>query len=324
MRMLALLAAAGPGLVFGASGGVVLDGSIRARSPVRAVDAATRNETGIAYLTDRRPTGVASWLTVGKPSGGLVAFTIRVPRGAAPGEYFAGLAVGGAGGYVVGVEIDVAGPPVARFVVGAVHAGRTRLYLHVTNAGDVALAPQGAVSIADSARATVEQVAFRMATFLPHTSVDYPLPFRHRLAPGSYTASVRLTYAGVTSSAAPQFVVPRRPTFTPRPPGPPVLPVAAARGASSRSRYVAGAVTALLGAAAGALLWRRRRPLTVTARPVAPELVPARCEGFHYWDVDWQRPQRGANGAVVYPHRCRRCGVEVLAVDIADAGRSCM
>lgn len=52
-------------------------------------------------------------------------------------------------------------------------------------------------------------------------------------------------------------------------------------------------------------------------------IAPARCEGFHYGDVDWQRPQQGVNGAVVYPHRCRRCGVEVLAVDIADAGRSC-
>ena len=84
----------------------------------------------------------------------------------------------------------------------------------------------------------------------------------------------------------------------------------------------AAIATTVLAVFAGFLLWRRR-PATVTATPLAPELAPARCEGLHYWDVDWQRPQAGANGAVVYPHRCRRCGVEVLAVDIADAGRNC-
>jgi hypothetical protein len=322
MYTLVLLAAAGPGLVFGAGGGDVLHGSIRAGSAARAVDATTRNGTGIAYLTERPAAGAGSWITVGSPEAGLVPFSIHVPRGAAPGQYFAGLAVRGSRQHVVGVEVDVAGPLVARFVVGAVHVGRARLYLHVANTGNVARTPRGAVTIAAAGGAKVARLAFSMATFLPHTSVDYPLPLHARLAPGTYTASVRLTYAGASSAAAPQFVVSRTaPAFTPHPPRPAETPVAASGSGLSRP-WIAAAVTALLAAVAGTLLVRRRRPVTVTVTPVALEPVQP-CEGYHYWDVDWQRPQPGVNGAAAYPHRCRRCGVEVLAADIADAERSC-
>ena len=45
----------------------------------------------------------------------------------------------------------------------------------------------------------------------------------------------------------------------------------------------------------------------------------ARCEGFHYWEVDWDHPEPTPGGAVTYPHRCRRCGLEVHASDIGDA-----
>ena len=53
------------------------------------------------------------------------------------------------------------------------------------------------------------------------------------------------------------------------------------------------------------------------SRPVSLEV--ARCEGFFYWEVVWDHPEPGPAGTVAYPHRCRRCGLEVHASDIGDA-----
>jgi len=321
--VLAAPAAAGPGLVFAAGGGVVLHSSIRAHRAVRATDATTRNATGIAYLTARTPTGVGAWIAVGKAGGGLAPLSIRVPHDALPGQYFAGLVVGSKQ-RIVPVEIDVPGSLQARFVVGAVHAGHARLYLHVSITGNVARAPNGVVSVARGSGGTVAQGAFHMAAFLPHTAIDYPLTLGRRLAPGTYTASVRLTYpdAGTagsdTPSAAPQFTVPVVASFRPRPPGLPAAPAATQAAAGSAWRWIGAAAASLAAVAAGVALVRRR-PVTVTVRPLAELTTATRCEGFHYWDVDWQRPEPGPDGATTFPHCCRRCGVEVRAADISDA-----
>ena len=45
--------------------------------------------------------------------------------------------------------------------------------------------------------------------------------------------------------------------------------------------------------------------------PVAP------CD--HYWEVAYDRGQLGEDGVWRFPHRCRNCGLELLAADVADA-----
>ena len=60
----------------------------------------------------------------------------------------------------------------------------------------------------------------------------------------------------------------------------------------------------------------------VAPEPIAPAPAPTRtaaCVPFHYWDVDWDNGQLGADGVMRYPHRCRNCGVQVLAKDISEA-----
>jgi hypothetical protein len=321
-------ATAGRGLVFTANAGETLHGSIRAGETARPADATTRNSTGIAYRIHTEPRDVAGWISVGKPEGGTAPFTIRVPPDAEPGQHFAGIVTRGG---VVGVEIDVRGPLVARFVLGSASANRRRLFLHVTNTGNVAARPRGVVSVERRNGAALERLSFRMRTFLPHTSIDYPLALKTPLRPGTYVANVQLTYAGSgpggtqSSSAAPEFVVsskaqpvapPRRAKRPAQPPAP------AAEGGSSAWPWVAGAAAALLAAAAvaGAVALRRRRPVTVTVTPVgeaAPSIAP--CEGHHYWQVDWDSAQHGPGGDVTYVHRCRRCGLEVRAADIGEA-----
>jgi hypothetical protein len=50
-----------------------------------------------------------------------------------------------------------------------------------------------------------------------------------------------------------------------------------------------------------------------------PERVPAACEPDHYWSVRYDDAVEGADGVWRFPHRCRTCGVELLARDVADA-----
>jgi hypothetical protein len=45
-----------------------------------------------------------------------------------------------------------------------------------------------------------------------------------------------------------------------------------------------------------------------------PECVP-----HHFWEVAYDRGQLGEDGIWRFPHRCRNCGLELLASDVADA-----
>lgn len=54
---------------------------------------------------------------------------------------------------------------------------------------------------------------------------------------------------------------------------------------------------------------------TAEAEP-APAPAPD-CD--HLWDVAYDKGQLGADGVWRFPHRCRTCGLEILAADVADA-----
>jgi LPXTG-motif cell wall-anchored protein len=56
--------------------------------------------------------------------------------------------------------------------------------------------------------------------------------------------------------------------------------------------------------------------------PTAPEAPPeaataAGCD--HLWEVDYDRGELGDDGVWRFPHRCRNCGRELMASDVADA-----
>jgi len=82
---------------------------------------------------------------------------------------------------------------------------------------------------------------------------------------------------------------------------------------------VNGAVDVLVAVVLAVAL-ERRRPVPVTVTPVghtSPSVT--RCEGHHYWQVDWDSAEPGPGGNITHVHRCRRCGLEVRAADIGDA-----
>jgi hypothetical protein len=55
-----------------------------------------------------------------------------------------------------------------------------------------------------------------------------------------------------------------------------------------------------------------------------PEPAPAQsrrpeCDPHHFWEVAYDRGQLGEDGVWRFPHRCRNCGLELLARDVDDA-----
>ncbi len=284
-----------------------------------------------------------------------VPFTVHVPRAAGAGDYVGGIVAEtvstGTGPIrarnlsIVAVDVAVSGAQVARFTIGTARVagtpGRQQLLLHVSNDGNVIRKPHGSIAIAASSGRAIETVPFSMNTFLPLTAVDYPVPLPKALPAGTYVADVRLTYPGTgaggtqMSSSAPQFAVSKqslRPIAKPARPvrvGPGGI-VAASKGGSSFWTWLAIALGVLVLAGGGyyAAVLLRRRPVTAKFTPVEPrpavappppEPVRQLCEGFHYWQVDWDHGELGPDGVLSYPHRCRNCGVEVRATDINDA-----
>jgi len=355
--------------VYPASAGTTLQGAVTVTNTgdesgtvkLYPADATTGATTGTVYLTDTAPTGVGTWISLGSSSLTLqpgqheqVPFTVHVPGRAAAGQYVGGIVaetVREATGpkskrktnvqirvrnlSIVAVEVEVPGAQVAKFT------GRQQVFITMSNDGNVLRKPTGAVTIQSTKGTKIQRIPFHMDTFLPHTSIQYPVQLKKALPPGQYVAAVEMTYSGTgsagveTSSAAPQFSVSSQnvqKVFNPGKPtqvGPGGV-VAASKSSSKLWEYIAIGLGALLLAGGGyfAAVFRQRRPVTVTATPVPapPAAAPppaeppaAHCEGFHYWQVDWDRPEAGPDGALTYPHRCRNCGLEVRATDIGDA-----
>jgi hypothetical protein len=62
-------------------------------------------------------------------------------------------------------------------------------------------------------------------------------------------------------------------------------------------------------------------PSSLPAPRAVPEQQTRRpeCDPHHFWDVAYERGELGGDGVWRFPHRCRNCGFELLARDVADA-----
>ena len=61
-------------------------------------------------------------------------------------------------------------------------------------------------------------------------------------------------------------------------------------------------------------------PAPVTPPPPAPATTRnPECDPHHFWEVAYDRGQLGEDGVWRFPHRCRNCGLELLAADVGDA-----
>ena len=53
--------------------------------------------------------------------------------------------------------------------------------------------------------------------------------------------------------------------------------------------------------------------------PASHQERPPECIPHHFWEVAYDRGQLSGDAVWRFPHRCRTCGLEVLAADVADA-----
>jgi len=234
--------------------------------------------------------------------------------------------------------------------------GFQQLITHIANTGNQLVHPTGRVTVLKSNGDLVQTLPFAMDTFLPQTAIDFPLLLKKALPPGDYKANVTLSVpaaggaAAHTVTASPTFSISKQDVqqiFTSaQPQAPPPGVTASSSRSSSTTWIVIAAVAAVLVLAALAwLLLRRRRgpaderrettferptappaPAAPPAAPSAPEAPPEATEPEpvagdceHLWEVDYDRGQLGADGVWRFPHRCRTCGRELMASDVADA-----
>jgi hypothetical protein len=220
--------------VYDAKPGATLNGKVQVTNTgdregtVRlfAADATTGQTSGTVYLTSgERQQEVGSWvrlpaqrLTLGPGERRTVPFTVVVPTGAGAGEHVGGIVAetsqrrtgprskGKANVQItvrnlaiVAVQVNVAGPEVAKFTVLGVKAGGRKGYqqllVRIRNDGNVMRKPFGTLAVSDANGKTVLQDRFQLDTFIPHTTIDYPVNVtKQALDVGKYSASVTLQY----------------------------------------------------------------------------------------------------------------------------------
>jgi WxL Interacting Protein, host binding domain len=201
-------------------------GGVTGTAYLYAVDGTTGQTSGAVYLDRNRPRrGVGAWIALGEQklalgprANAVVPFVLRVPRDAKPGDHLGGIVAENAaltqsnskGALqikirhltIVAVEVQVPGTAPAGLRIGAVKAGGEHgyqyLYVHLKNTGAVSLKPTGTIRVADANGKQVAMRQLQLDTFLPGTAIDYPvlLPAK-ALSPGSYRATVELSYAPI-------------------------------------------------------------------------------------------------------------------------------
>lgn len=198
------------------------------------VDARTGPLGGVDYaLATDEPARVAQWLTVERTAmtlapgeSAIVPFTVTVPAGARSGVHLAGIAVWQADGAisspaatdamasidvrtrrVVAVEVQVPGDAAPRLEITgvrpAVRPDGMYLEIQLENQGRGLATAQGRISLPGDS----EPKVFSVDTFVPETTVDYPVKWQPRVDPGRYPVRVDLTYDGGQTTGWDGFVV---------------------------------------------------------------------------------------------------------------------
>ncbi len=219
-------------------------GNATGRALLYPVDATTGQTSGAVYLSRTAPRrDVGSWLHLGAAAvtlapgaSRIVDFSVQVPGSARPGQHLGGIVAENAtlqgaqgqgrsgshvGGFririrqltIVGVQVDLPGPQLARLAVGSIDPGGNgqgyqQLMLGLRNTGTVMVKPTGSLSVINDRNRRVERAALRLDTVLPRTAIAYPVLVRGRLlSAGRYRARVVLRYDGHETHATRTFTV---------------------------------------------------------------------------------------------------------------------
>lgn len=208
--------------------GIRNDSADRLELRLAAVDAATGQLGGVSYaLETETSTRTGAWITLDRTAltlepkaSAVVPFRVAVPSGAESGEHLAGISVaapaekgapGAAGAGQAGVSVDVQtrrivavqvnlpGPSDPELVVtGVSPAGRPDgLYLQIAieNTGRGLTKGEGTISLPDQGF----ERPFSIDTFVPGTSIAYPIKWADSAPDGDYRARVEIRYGERTA-----------------------------------------------------------------------------------------------------------------------------
>lgn len=200
-----------------------------------AVDAVTGQLGGASYdLADETPAATGTWIELDRASvrldpraSAIVSFRVVVPDDAQSGQHLAGISIsvpktpdssaeageGQAGASIdvqtrriIALQVELPGPSEPKLVIGGVTpvARPDGLYLEIglENAGYGLTKAEGVLSIgADFER------NFQVDTFVPRTSIAYPVKWSEQAQDGDHTARVELRYGGEVASWEGSFSV---------------------------------------------------------------------------------------------------------------------
>jgi hypothetical protein len=60
-------------------------------------------------------------------------------------------------------------------------------------------------------------------------------------------------------------------------------------------------------------------PAILPPQPPSQQTRRPECDPHHFWEVAYDRGELGGDGIWRFPHRCRNCGLELLARDVEAA-----
>jgi Bacterial protein of unknown function (DUF916) len=206
---------------------VTNDGNATGLVSLYPADATTQQNSGTMFLSRTDPRkDVGAWIKLSSQSLVLnpgqsvdVPFTVTIPTHVRPGQHGGGIvaetvsqapptSTSKAKGVsisvqaliVLGVLINLPGTTVEKLGISSVTYDDKsifqRLLLGLTNSGTQLLYPSGYIQILNGSGQIVQNLPLKLRTFLPQTSIRYPVYIQHHQLPlgKRYTAKVSLRY----------------------------------------------------------------------------------------------------------------------------------
>ena len=206
---------------------VTNDSSVRGTVGLYAVDAITGQTTGTSVRPRNDPqVDVGAWITLSRQQVTLdpgqsqeIPFTLTIPFHVRPGQHggvimaedmrqqhFARSTHGsdvkiGMQAFIgLGVLVNLPGPKVEHLDATSIRydqgSAKQRVLIALSNTGTQLLHPSGSLQVTDEQGHVLQNIPLIMNTFLPQTSIDYPVYIQNKaLALGkSYRATLHLTY----------------------------------------------------------------------------------------------------------------------------------
>ena len=205
-------------------------GTARGSVSLYPVDATTGQNSGAVYLNHNDPRkDVGAWISLGVQQltldpgqSQIVSFQVTVPSAIRPGQHLGGIVaenltvanntptpntskntstiqVTVKNLTIIAVEVNLPGTPVEQLSATGVKAGGEggyqQLLLSLSNTGTMMLHPYGMLQVTNAQGKSVENFSLKLDTFLPQTSIDYPVTITGpALGAGDYQATLNLMY----------------------------------------------------------------------------------------------------------------------------------